>query len=435
MLIWAVICLCVFQQGAAQPPLTGTRCTDRESLERFVAVQYPKGITYNTRCPDATWIDVFLRCPSIKCAERPIVMYHIGCNKGFDALKAWMQVTRQSIDLRAYKKATGFGCGACNQCTAQPDSLQTNDADKKQLRLFCVEPMPATFDTVSTHISQLGLDKAGLVVQNAAFTSLEDATVRNMSAPFPTDMKYLGDEQVGISVFNPKLAPHRMVPLMTVDMHVRQHSVPQIDIMSIDTEGQDALVLVGAQETLREKVSYVEFEYNGLGDWKNRSLRGTIDYLDGLGFTCYWAGLDRLWLITGCFHPGYDHRTWSNVACVKRHQREWYGIMEDIANRTWQEWRMFQGVQEVLKKYANREAKAILIYRKLRHSNRFAGAHVVMPPALTGCAPSLDAGRPAVPNAQTVLSGLAGQSHSTFWVGMMVGVGLGRLLHGMKNRL
>ena len=56
--------------------------------------------------------------------------------------------------------------------------------------------------------------------------------------------------------------------------------------------------------------------------------------LDGKGFTCYWAGIKKLWRITDCYLDWYDWHGWSNVACVHRSQIELVGIMEGLFNRT-----------------------------------------------------------------------------------------------------
>ena len=43
-----------------------------------------------------------------------------------------------------------------------------------------------------------------------------------------------------------------------------------------------------------------------------------IDYLDEIGFTCYWAGRGELWRITQCWQRHYGGVFWSNVACAHR---------------------------------------------------------------------------------------------------------------------
>ena len=87
-----------------------------------------------------------------------------------------------------------------------------------------------------------------------------------------------------------------------VDEHVQQRSIQYIDILSIDAEGNDALVLEGAAAVLPKRVGYVEFEYHVMGAWANTTLRHVIRQLQWQGFVCYWLGIDALWRITGCWH-------------------------------------------------------------------------------------------------------------------------------------
>ena len=110
--------------------------------------------------------------------------------------------------------------------------------------------------------------------------------------------------------------------------------MPYVDVLSIDTEGNDPLVLQGARRTLADKVGYVEFEYHRVGAWATTKLSSVIQDLDGLGFVCYWIGVGKLWRITGCFHPSYDVPHWSNIGCVKASHVEWYEVMERIFKRT-----------------------------------------------------------------------------------------------------
>jgi hypothetical protein len=47
-------------------------------------------------------------------------------------------------------------------------------------------------------------------------------------------------------------------------------------------------------------------------------LKLAIDYMNNIGFTCYWPGQGELWRITGCWQPHYDGSFWSNIACAHR---------------------------------------------------------------------------------------------------------------------
>jgi hypothetical protein len=92
-----------------------------------------------------------------------------------------------------------------------------------------------------------------------------------------------------------------------------------IDILSIDVEGYDWPVLVGANQTL-QRTKYLEFEYHSVGAWNKYNLSTAIAFLHQHQFMCYWAGREgKLWRITGCWRHEYDRfKQWSNVGCVHR---------------------------------------------------------------------------------------------------------------------
>jgi hypothetical protein len=93
---------------------------------------------------------------------------------------------------------------------------------------------------------------------------------------------------------------------------------PIVDILQIDTEGNDGLVLQGARHTLKAKGCRVLiFEYHGNCPWPLVTLEYTIKYLDDFGYDCFFAGR-RLWPLTDCWDPLYEFLRWSNVLCVRR---------------------------------------------------------------------------------------------------------------------
>lgn len=110
-------------------------------------------------------------------------------------------------------------------------------------------------------------------------------------------------------------------------IHYNVKSQGPIHILSIDVEGFDCDVLLGAGEKTLERVEYIEFEYNWMGSWSHVHLYDIIHLLDEIGFTCYWAGMDLLWRITNCWQSFYDLKVWSNIACVNR------DAVPDLANK------------------------------------------------------------------------------------------------------
>jgi len=120
---------------------------------------------------------------------------------------------------------------------------------------------------------------------------------------------------------------------------------PIINVLSIDVEGYDMDVLLGAANIL-ERVQYLEFEYHYRGNWNHKyHIWNATQFLDRQGFTCYWAGgtshitqKGRLWRITACDVPDVytKWRGWSSVACVHRSQTILAKDMEDLFLKTLQ---------------------------------------------------------------------------------------------------
>ena len=57
--------------------------------------------------------------------------------------------------------------------------------------------------------------------------------------------------------------------------------LPRVDMLLIDTEGNDPLALLGAASVLKT-VRYLEFENHKVGQWLKFDLQTIIDYLDNL---------------------------------------------------------------------------------------------------------------------------------------------------------
>lgn len=68
-----------------------------------------------------------------------------------------------------------------------------------------------------------------------------------------------------------------------------------LDFVKIDTEGNDAGVLKGAYNLLRnKKIKALYFENNKMQRSKGYNLRSTVEYLNSLGYNSYLFGSERL---------------------------------------------------------------------------------------------------------------------------------------------
>jgi len=105
------------------------------------------------------------------------------------------------------------------------------------------------------------------------------------------------------------------VPAMTVDVLVERQGLAQIDVLKIDTEGNDPGVLRGAKATLaRGGATVVIFEYHVYWD---STLRDVTAQMEAHGYACYLEGKNALLKLThGCWSPQLELKKWSNVWCT-----------------------------------------------------------------------------------------------------------------------
>jgi len=115
--------------------------------------------------------------------------------------------------------------------------------------------------------------------------TVSGATTPPLVAPKPSSVSTRGTAK------DDDINKVQYVPATTVDALVATHLRGRPpSVLSIDTEGFDALVLRGAAQTLASgRVGYLEFEYHRYAPWLHMQLNATVAQLDGYGYECYWA--------------------------------------------------------------------------------------------------------------------------------------------------
>ena len=61
----------------------------------------------------------------------------------------------------------------------------------------------------------------------------------------------------------------------------------------------------------------------------------------GPSIRCYWAGIQRLYRVTGCWSPAYERKDWSNLACARREDPCWSAALDShaVKSNTGPQWR------------------------------------------------------------------------------------------------
>ena len=104
--------------------------------------------------------------------------------------------------------------------------------------------------------------------------------------------------QASMAIFEPTAGIHSLkampgdsprervsIDVTTIDAYVAERGIQIIDLLKIDTEGNDLNVLRGAQSTLEQRrIQYIQFEYNHRWIAFRHFLKDAFDYLQPLGY-------------------------------------------------------------------------------------------------------------------------------------------------------
>lgn len=304
--------------------------------------------TVATSCPKQTWVEEFY---AKQATDAPFVGISVGCNKAFDAIETMrMGSSNAKFDKVTWGKTMTDDGVDLDVSVCRQNSIEQVGVDSSQIRLesemHCIEPMPLTYEVLQRTANKLDLEKHGFTVKNAAIGKTSGTVLFPKAAVGSQNHNRVkvGTENKGMdSCYSRKIAIEdqkvicQQVSVFSLDDYVSKYvkSEGPIHMLSIDVEGYDFDVMLGGREALK-RTHYVEFEYNWMGPWKDQHLEDAIKVLDEEGFTCYWAGRNRLWRITDCWQEYYDIHHWSNVACVNRSQYTLAKDMEDLFLKTLQ---------------------------------------------------------------------------------------------------
>mmetsp|Transcript_11066 Transcript_11066/g.37671 ORF Transcript_11066/g.37671 Transcript_11066/m.37671 type:complete len:366 (-) Transcript_11066:143-1240(-) len=340
-------------RAALPPSIQRYVCSPEEVQLRAAAFHRAAGEREDAHargCPSLEWTTT---AAAFGCGRestgRAIV---VGGNKGYDCV-GWLRYfhgrDREGVSAHSWKedltrilKSPRIECGACGQCRTEYSQL-TSPTTSGPATVDCIEALRANADVLKAMSRRLNWRGKGLNSVHAAATS--DTSTRSVKLPRGA----YGEERMGIGITTRRGqagARRVWVPTVTVDELVfgfsadRPAVVKQADlrvpaVLTVDTEGNDALVLQGATKTLASGlVGAVEFEYHSKGAWARRRLRDTIGFLDGFGFDCFYQTRRNLHRITGCWNESYEIRSWSNVLCANRAQPCWHKAITAHEERT-----------------------------------------------------------------------------------------------------
>ena len=222
-----------------------------------------------TKCPDALWLHTWTKMASEEPArclpDRDPSALIIGGNKGFDCAgwasliaggphnlskASWAGALESALQkIEGAKRAPPPG--ACLQgdlaSGAEYPSLARAASQPSEPTVTCVEALPSN-SVVLAEAASAAPWRAHMRVVPAAATSAEHTG----TIPFPSGLAF-GNEMIGFQNRNHRASDHAFkdVRALTVDELVRKDLGGHVPlVLTIDTEGSDALVIEGARTTL-----------------------------------------------------------------------------------------------------------------------------------------------------------------------------------------
>lgn len=307
-------------QALSASNVAATACSSELSdwqADQFRAAVKAKGQW--TACGEKLWMTRFNELA--EAGDR--VVYDIGCNKGYESALFFELFAPGSgmtaggaydVHKASGMPLTGDLCGVCGNCKERIDPGNGVDVLKhKHVHVYCFEPSQLNFVALSTVYAKF----QGKMAEHKAHWHLVNTAVGNgtMLVQFP---KECGSTLCSLHSAGTKEGLGAAF-MTSVDDFTEAEGLDFIDVLKIDTEGNDPAVLMGATNVLRnKKVGIVYFEYNYMGMWKTHNLEDIVTNFDSMDYVCYFEGSPTLTRLTQCWHDSYEFRGWSNVVCVQR---------------------------------------------------------------------------------------------------------------------
>ena len=345
-----------------------------------------------SHCPASTWQDV-ARDVLLRDAQVPAFLVNVGANKGYNVNeflsrfhRTW-HVSNQNwlsyLTSDAVGMSRNYSCGACHACNTPPPLRDNRSLHAEKVKVVAVELASSNAAVLRAAFSRFHVP--GIVVHAGGSNSVGVARV-NADEPLGIETARLDESPTALNGFAnsssglrarlsalreggqfstkkesklesrlanataaiQKVEQHQVsVQMTTVDAHLANssygvHSLAQlarhtphqaIGLLSVDTEGHDALVLQGARNSFTTGAfQVIEFEYHSIDPWPSHDLHTTVTELDEAGYACFWQGNG------GALAPvlrrcTYQHM-WSNIVCVARRVRGLEAAMRQLVPAT-----------------------------------------------------------------------------------------------------
>ena len=276
----------------------------------------------HSNCPSDTWHDRAAPLLASGSQNGELVMLNVGANKGFN-LAEWMQrytsadisnkQWHQLMMRKAEPPCALQCCGVCLVCHRR----RIKQVTSATLRMHAFELQPSNEQLLRQ-----------LVRLTGAPVEVHAQAVSNQSGiVYTRDSGQPGYESVS-AMRRPGRNPGRLIArnVTTIDSFLAARGISKVGLVSIDTEGWDAFVMRGMEQSLKaRRIDALEFEYTRAWKphWGEHALKLHLSWMDHVGYTCFWQG-NRGALAQangGCWQDAYHERIshrWSNLVCTAR---------------------------------------------------------------------------------------------------------------------
>ena len=254
-------------------------------------------IALHSGCPASQWHDRVSRllASRLLTSNDRLTYINVGANKGYNVAdvlqryhshgigprssEAWHQAL---LKTKVHGMRVRYGCGLCNPCRQPPPKVQLH----VPLEVHAIEMVDVNAQALRALFRFF--EVPGRVWHAAASNFSGTAT-------------YVAATAVGLEHHELWKGVSRLVRTTTLDEFAAANLRPTqtIDVLSIDTEGQDALILEGARQLLSaRRIAVLEFEFIARGFWRKdhaeqRLLRPVLQSLEANGYRCFWQGEAR----------------------------------------------------------------------------------------------------------------------------------------------
>ena len=254
------------------------------------------------------------------------VIINAGCNKGYNFATfaalwtpdihvtpmVWGESLKSSTIIGDMKKKSEK-CGNCYDCLSGNKFKLTALADEtKKPNLFMVgiDLNPVTINVIKNVSRVLGDQEKSEGWNSRVNLLLKHAAVGHKLGSIPLSpvcRRGGADEGCALVKGNSK-GPK--VPMVTIDSVIDEIAVQTkseiVDILLIDTEGNDPLAINGTLKALQgQRVRLMIFEYHDIGMWQTISLKSVVELLGSMAYQCYMSGRGALFPINNGKYGGW----------------------------------------------------------------------------------------------------------------------------------